>query len=109
MFGITGHTRVFIRCGATDGRLGYEGLKAIIVNVVREDPMCRHLFVFCDASRNRIKIMWWDGSGFYITAKRMRKGGFDFPRNEGAVSKMTLQQLDILLKGVDFTRPPNRR
>ena len=55
MFGITGHTRVYIRTGATDGRLGFEGLKALTVNVIREDPMCRHLMVFCNGPRNRIK------------------------------------------------------
>jgi transposase len=104
MFGITNHTKVFIRTGTTDGRLGWEGLKAITVKAIREDPMCGHLFVFCNGARNRIKILWWDGTGFYIAAKRMRRGGFDFPKNEGAVSKMSLQQLDLLLKGVDFTR-----
>ena len=69
MFGITGHTRVYIRTGATDGRLGFEGLKALTVNVIREDPMCGHLMVFCNAPRNRIKLLWWDGAGFYIATK----------------------------------------
>jgi transposase len=110
VFGITAHTRVFIRCGATDGRLGYEGLKGIVANAIREDPMCGHLFVFCNAARNRLKLLWWHSGGFYIATKRMRKGGgFEFPRTPNAVSKMTLQQLEALLKGVDFTRPPNKR
>jgi|SRR6185312_3609011 len=109
MFGITGHTRVYIRTGATDGRLGFEGLKALTVNVIREDPMCRHLMVFCNAPRNRIKLLWWDGAGFYIATKRMRRGGFDFPKDPGAVAKMSLQQLELLLKGADLIRrPPGR-
>lgn len=105
MFGITNHTRVFIRCGVTDGRLGWEGLKGITVKAIQVDPMCGHLFVFCNRARNRIKILWWDGTGFYLAAKRMRRGHFLFPQNEDAVSKMSLQQLETLLKGVDFTDP----
>ena len=109
MFGISNLTRVYICTGATDGRLGYEGLKALTVKKIQQDPMCGHLMIFCNAARNRIKIFWWDGTGFYIAAKRMRRGGFDFPKDGGAVAKMSLAQLDALLKGVDFVRrPPNR-
>jgi len=108
VFGITSHTRVFIRCGITDGRLGWEGLKAITVKVVQVDPMTGHLFVFCNRARNRMKILWWDGTGFYLAAKRMRRGHFDFPQSPNAVSRMSLQQLDILLKGVEFTDPRDK-
>jgi hypothetical protein len=60
--------------------------------------------------RNRLKLLWWHAGGFYIATKRMRKGGgFEFPKTPNAISKMTLQQLEAMLKGVDFTRPPNKR
>src|SRR5687768_5233461 len=109
MFGITAHTRVFIRCGITDGRLGWEGLKAITVKVIQSDPMCGHLFVFCNRARNRAKLLWWDGTGFFLAAKRMRRGHFDFPQTPNAVSAMSLAQLTILLKGVEFTEPAKGR
>ena len=104
MFGIDNTTKVFLRTGSTDGRLAWEGLKALTVKVIRQDPMCGHLFVFCNGARNRIKMLWWDGSGFYLAAKRMRRGHFDFPKNKNAISKLSLAQLDLLLKGVQFTR-----
>lgn len=104
MFGINNTTRVFLRTGATDGRLQWEGLKALTVKVLLQDPMCGHLFVFCNGSRDLIKMLWWDGSGFYLAAKRLRRGTYDFPRNKDAVSRMSLAQLDLLLKGIEFTR-----
>ena len=66
--------------------------------------MCGHLMVFCNAARNRIKLLWLDGAGFYVATKRMRRGSFDFPKDPGAVAKMSLQQLEILLKGVELIR-----
>lgn len=108
MFGITQHTRVFIRTGATDGRLGFEGLKALTVKAIGEDPMSGHLFVFCNGARNRMKLLWWHQGGYYIATKRMRRGGFDFPKDPKGAARMNLQQLDALLKGVDFTRPPDK-
>ena len=107
MFGLNYQTtKVFIRTGPTDGRLAWEGLKALTVKVIGRDPMCGHLFVFCNAARNRIKMLWWDGSGFLLAVKRPRRGGFDFPKNKNAVSRMSLAQLELLLRGVEFTSMP---
>lgn len=53
--------------------------------------MCGHLFVFCNAARNRLRLMWWHNGGFYIATKGMHKGGgFEFPRTPNVISKMTL-------------------
>ena len=110
MFGITHHTRVFIRTRATDGRLGFEEPKAIIAKVIREDPLAGgQLFVFANRARNRMRLPWWDGSGLFLATKRIRTGHFEFPKNEGAVMKMTLHQLEPLLKGVNFVRRPSHR
>src|SRR5690606_37282015 len=108
MFGITSQTRFYIRCGVTDGRLGWEGLKAITVEAIQQEPMSGHVFVFCNRARNRMKLLWWDGTGYYLAAKRMRRGHFDFPRTPDAVSRMSPQQLDILLRGVDFEDPDDK-
>jgi len=104
MFGITNQTRVYLRTGATDGRLGYEGLRGLTVKVIREEPQAGHLFCFCNAARNRIKFLWFDGTGFFIAAKRLGRGRFDFPQTSGAVAQMSTAQMQ-LLRGVEFTRP----
>ena len=98
--------RVFLCMTPTSMNFSFDRLMGLAERIFNQDPLSGHLFLFINRYRNRIKIFWWDGSGFYIAAKRMRRGGFDFPKNEGAVATMSLVQLAILLKGVDFTGPP---
>jgi transposase len=105
MFGITAETRVFVKAGVTDGRLGYEGLRGLAVKVLEHGPQSGHIFCFCNASRNRIRLLWWDGTGFFIATKRIERGTFDFPKNEQSVMQMNTAQLQSMLKGVQFTRP----
>jgi len=49
--------------------------------------------------------LWFDGTGFFIAAKRLGRGRFDFPQTSGAVAQMSTAQLQVLLRGVEFTRP----
>lgn len=105
MFGITPDTRVFVKTGVTDGRLGYEGLRGLTVKVIEQSPLSGHLFCFCNGARNRIRLLWFDGTGFFLATKRIERGTFDFPKNEMAVARMNLAQLQALMKGVEFTRP----
>lgn len=105
MFGLNPDTRVFVKTGVTDGRLGYEGLRGLAVKVLEQSPLSGHLFCFCNAARNRIRLLWWDGTGFFVATKRIERGTFDFPKNEMAVARMNTAQLHALLKGIEFTRP----
>lgn len=106
MFGLTNQTRVYLRSGITDGRLGYNGLRALTVHALKADPQAGHLFCFCNRARNRIKFLWYDGTGFFIAAKRLARGTFDFPKTQNAAAaEMSAAQLQILLRGVEFTRP----
>ena len=109
MLGLTPHTRVFLRTGATDGRFGADALKGVVVKVLREDPHGRHLFCFCNKACNRIKLLWHDGSGFWVAGKRMPRGTYDFPKNGSAAMRMSMAQLEVLVKGVQFTRLPVQR
>ena len=104
MFGLTPNTHVFVRTGATDGRYGANALKGVVINQIREDPHGKQLFCFCNRARNRIKLLWHDGTGFWVAGKMMPKGGYDFPANGAAVARMSMAQLEVLVKGVQFTR-----
>jgi transposase len=103
MFGLTPETRVFLRTGATDGRFGADALKGIVINVIREDPHARHLFCFCNKARDRVKLLWHDGGAFWVAGKRLARGVYDFPKNGAAVACMSMAQLEVLVKGVQFT------
>jgi transposase len=102
MFGISSETRVFLRTGVTDLRLNFEGLRALVINVVCEEPLSGHLFCFCNRTRNRIKCLIWDGSGFWVCAKRLERATFDWPGTQDAVARMSVAQLQLLLAGFEL-------
>jgi transposase len=104
MLALSEGTRVFLKCGITDGRLSFEGLRALAVNVIRQDPLGGHLLVFCNRRRNRIRCLYWDGSGFWVATKRLERATFDWPRDAQAVKEMTLPQLRLLLEGFELRR-----
>ncbi|MCC6264050.1 MAG: IS66 family insertion sequence element accessory protein TnpB, partial [Bryobacterales bacterium] len=63
----------------TDMRKGFEGLYGLVRDELRCDPLSGHLFLFANASRTRLKLLFWDGSGLWVCAKRLEKGRFHWP------------------------------
>ena len=104
MFGITNETRVFLRTGITDGRLGVEALRGLVSTVLHENAHGGHLFVFCNGRANRVKLLWYHEGGMYLAAKRMDKGAVPWPRTDAGAACMSAVQLQLLLKGVEFKR-----
>ena len=104
MFGITPETRVFLRTGVTDGRLGVEALRGLVSTVLHESARGGHLFAFCNGRMNRVKLLWYHEGGMYLAAKRMDRGTLQWPRSEAGAARMSTAQLLVLLKGVEFRR-----
>lgn len=95
--------RVFVAAGATDMRRSVDGLSALVVSAMELDPFSGHLFLFRNRRGDRLKILVWDRSGFWVMYKRLEKGTFAWP--EGAKSgplELTFPQLLMLLEGVDW-------
>ena len=67
-------TRVYLAAGATDLRKSFEGLSGLVRHRLKEDPLSGHLFVFANRGRNRVKVLYWDGSGLWVCAKRLEQG-----------------------------------
>lgn len=103
-------TRVFVVTGATDMRKGFNGLYGIVANRLGLDPTSGHFFVFCNASRNRIKVLLWDGSGLWICTKRLEQGRFhwdwDASQNSATIPH---EQLAMLIGGIDLKQAQPRR
>lgn len=103
MLAIGPHTRVYLFPGVTDMRKGFDGLRALIeqssINLL---PQCGHLFGFANRRRNMTKFLYWDGTGFWICAKKLQRGTFWWPIIEdGEVTQeITSEQLSALLGGV---------
>ncbi|AQS58050.1 hypothetical protein B0537_02420 [Desulforamulus ferrireducens] len=92
--------RVFLACGHTDMRKSINGLAAIVEGSFKLDPCDGAVFVFCNRSRDRIKILEWDGDGFWLHFKRLEKGHFRWPTSgEEQTLVLTGEELSILLGG----------
>jgi len=99
MLNLTGK-RVYLACGQTDMRKSINGLSAIVEGSFKLDPFTGALFVFCNRSRNRIKILEWDGDGFWLYFKRLEKGHFRWPAaGEDPTIALTGEELSYLLGG----------
>lgn len=92
--------RVFLACGKTDMRKSINGLMAIVEGIFNLDPFNGALFVFCNKNRDRIKVLEWDGDGFWLHFKRLEKGHFKWPKpgNETTMI-LTSDELSYLLSG----------
>lgn len=92
--------RVYLACGKTDMRKQINGLAELVTSSFYLDPFDEAIFVFCNRNRDRIKILEWDGDGFWLYFKRLEKGRFRWPA-EGTEATMILsgEELRILLGG----------
>ena len=111
MFGFGPATRIYLATGATDMRKGFEGLYGLARDRLLCEPRSGHVFLFCNAQRNRLKILFWDGSGLWICAKRLEKGRFGWPQSGDAQGKVVLshEELSLLLGGIDLAQAKRRR
>ena len=92
--------RVFLACGQTDMRKQINGLAAIVEGNFNLDPFDGALFVFCNRKRDRLKILEWDGDGFWLYFKRLEKGHFRWPTvSEESIMVLTGEELSFLLGG----------
>jgi transposase len=101
--------RVSLATGATDMRRSVDGLRAMVLRHGLGDPYSGHLFVFRNRRGDRLKILVWDRSGFWVLYKRLEKGTFAWPETSesGAVS-VSAGDLVLLLSGVDLSRTHRR-
>ena len=110
MFGLGPATRIYLAAGATDMRKNFEGLYGLVRDRLLLDPLSGHLFLFSNAQRNRLKLLFWDGSGLWVCAKRLEKGRFRWPPAASGQPKVTLshEELALLLGGIDLAGSKRR-
>lgn len=97
--------RIWLCAGVTDMRRGFTGLSAQIADKLGRNPFDGHLFVFRGRRGDLIKVLWWDGEGLCLFAKRLERGRFVWPRAEDGAVLLTRAQLSMLLEGIDWRRP----
>ncbi len=98
-------TRIWIVAGATDLRRGFLGLSALVQTALKESPFSGQVFVFRGRRGDLIKLLWFDGDGLCLFAKRLERGRFIWPKAETGTVSLTRAQLSMLLEGIDWRRP----
>ena len=104
MFGFGPATRIYLATGATDMRKSFEGLYGLVRDRLLCEPRSGHVFLFCNGQRNRLKLIFFDGSGLGVCAKRLERGRFHWPGAGDAQGKVVLthEELYMLIGGIDL-------
>jgi transposase len=105
--------RIFVATQPTNMHLSFDRLAALARDVIQQDPLSGHLFVFRNRGGDKVKILGWDRSGFCLWYKRLEQGVFHFPRAATPHLEVDAAELTLLLDGIDLTtairRPRFRR
>lgn len=109
--------RVFVHTQPTDMRRSFDRLAWMAQEVLHQDPFSGHLFVFVNRGGDRMKILFWDRSGYALFYKRLEEGVFHLPAQEGNGVEIDVPRLTLILEGLDlagakqqkrFARPKTR-
>lgn len=106
------NVKIYLAVGATDMRKSFDGLSAATRDVIGLDPLSGHLFCFTNRSRNRLKVMFWESSGFWVCSKRLERGTFAWPtKADGAEGRVEMSRecFTLLLGGLDVTSIKKRK
>jgi transposase len=105
MITVPAGVRVYLALGTTDMRKGFDGLSVLAQEVLRADPFSGHLFVFRGRRGDLIKVLWHDGIGLSLYAKRLERGRFIWPSPADGVVAIRPAQLGYMLEGIDWRHP----
>jgi transposase len=103
--------RIYVALGPTNLRQSFNGLSLAAAQIIGEEPTSGHLFFFCNRRRTQLRILWWDGTGYCIYAKRLARGTFEVPpaREDATHVEIDAETLQMLLGGIDLGSARRRR
>ncbi len=104
ILGSSTEIQVFVATKPVDFRKQGDGLASIVQQVHATDPFSGAIYVFRSKRADRVKLLWWDGTGICLLSKRLESGQFRWPPVEDGLMRLTPSQLSALLEGVDWVR-----
>jgi transposase len=104
MIGLAGTVRVLVATRPVDFRKGGEGLAALVREQMQADPFSGTVYVFRAKRADRVKLIYWDGTGVCLFAKRLEDGKFRWPSLQDGVMRLSAAALSALLEGLDWKR-----
>ena len=105
MIDLPASTRIWLAAGVTDMRRGFQWLSVQVQTVFEQQPFSGHVFVFRGRSGDIVKLLWFDGDGLCLLAKRLERGRFIWPQATSGKVSLSRAQLSILLEGIDWRAP----
>jgi len=108
MLGLGAATRIYVATGATDLRLGFDGLYGLVVGQLLQDPQSGHLFLFANKRRDRMKILVFDGNSLWVCARRMEQGRLHWPVSEDGRVQLSHEEFALLIGGIDLSKTKQR-
>ncbi len=111
MLNFSHQTRVFLFMEPVDMRKSFRGLCLLAEAVLKEDPASGHWFAFINRRRDRLKLLGWDGQGFWIWYKRLELGVFEKPASRANQTQMEIDvtQLSLIINGIDLRSVKRKR
>ncbi len=109
MFAIGTATRIYVATGATDMRKSFNGLAGLVRERLGSDPTSGHVFLFANARRDRMKCLFFDGSGLWVCAKRIERGRLRWPESDGGKVQLSREEFALLIGGIDLAETRLRR
>ena len=111
MLNLTHQTRVFLFLEPVDMRKSFRGLCQLAESVLKKDPASGHWFAFINRRCDRLKLLGWDGQGFWIWYKRLESGVFERPQVKDTQTQIEIDvtQLSLIINGIDLGSAKRRR
>jgi transposase len=104
VIGLSGTVRVLVATKPVDFRKGAEGLAGLVREQMQADPFSGAVYVFRAKRADRVKLIYWDGTGVCLFAKRLEEGKFRWPSVLDGVMRLSPAELSALLEGLDWKR-----
>ena len=104
MLSFTGSLKIWVALEPCDMRKGYDGLAGLVGERFGLETQSGALYVFTNKTRTRLKLLYWDGTGVWVLAKRLEQGRFSWPQPSQAGAKLALapEALALLVGGIDL-------
>lgn len=103
MLALSAGVRIFVAVSPVDLRRGFDGLSAHVEAVLQQRVVEGGLFVFTNRRRNRLRLLWFDGTGLWCATKRLEGGTLHWPAGEGVLVSVRAEQLSALISGLEVT------
>ncbi len=101
--------RVFVYLPPADMRRSFDRLAAMVQELIGQDPLSGHLFVFVNRRRDRAKVLLWDRTGYWLLYKRLEAGTLVLPEGSEPSIEITSAELSLILEGIDLSKARRRK